>query len=169
MLILWGFMGAGKSSIGQFLANQYGWRHLDTDKQIELTEEKSIPQIFEQYGELYFRNLETKYLEELILHRSKDEVINQAVLTTGGGMPILKKNRELMAMLGKTVYIHVSFNHIVDRLQADTTRPLWNNGMIDTMKIRYEERLPIYNRADIIINADGRTVEEIGNEIYISM
>jgi shikimate kinase len=87
------------------------------------------------------------------------------LLTTGGGMPVRDENRELLKKLGKTIYIHVPFDEIVERLRTDQQRPLWDNDQIEIMRERYETRLPIYLTADHTILAQDKLVDELLEEI----
>jgi shikimate kinase len=163
---IWGFMGAGKSTIGKAFANQYTWQHVDSDEQIEQQEKIAIHIIFELYGENRFRELETYYLQNLFKKKQelKEEQQN-ILLTTGGGMPVRDDNRKLLKKLGKTIYIHVPFDEIVERLRTDQQRPLWDNEQIEIMRERYETRLPIYLTADHTILAQDKTVDELVEEI----
>jgi shikimate kinase len=163
---IWGFMGAGKSTIGKAFANRYQWQHLDSDEQIEEQEKIAIHKIFERYGENRFRELETNYLQRLLKNQHELGDGNQNILlTTGGGMPVREKNRELLKKLGKTIYIHVPFDEIVERLKTDQQRPLWDNDQIEIMRERYETRLPIYLTADHTILAQDKPVDELVKEI----
>ena len=88
-IILIGFMGAGKSTMGKLIANKLGWRFIDTDAYIEKKEGRSIQDIFTDDGEDYFRSAETDVLRELF---KADE---KYVLALGGGTPLLEENRVL--------------------------------------------------------------------------
>jgi shikimate kinase len=165
---LWGFMGAGKSTIGKAFAAQYHLKYQDSDVQIEQEQQMAIHKIFELYGEKHFRDLETLYLQRLLREQSEhkeDNQINDLLLTTGGGMPVREENRELLRSLGKSIYIHVPFDAIVHRLKTDKHRPLWDNEQIDVMKERYETRLPLYQTADYTIHTEQKTLDEIIKEL----
>jgi shikimate kinase len=164
---LWGFMGAGKSTIGQVIATRYCMQHLDSDVLIEKEQQMAIHRIFERHGENYFRDLETQYLQRLLREQTeqKEGSENDLLLTTGGGMPVRGENRELLKRLGKSIYIHVPFEDIVHRLQTDKQRPLWDNEQIGVMKEKYETRLPLYRTADYTIITQQRTLDEIVEEI----
>lgn len=158
-------MGAGKSTIGKELALQDGWQHIDTDQQIEENENLSIKLIFEQYGEAHFRALETSLLKDLLQQHKKETLGTKILLTTGGGMPVAEANRQLLSELGKSFYIFVPFDEIVNRLQADQNRPLWDQSQLDAMQRRYEERQSSYTQADYIIDASHKSLQEIVEEI----
>jgi shikimate kinase len=165
---LWGFMGAGKSTIGKAFASQYHLKYQDSDIQIEQEQQMAIHKIFELHGENHFRDLETRYLQRLLIEQSEQKEDNQKndlLLTTGGGMPVRQENRELLRRLGKSIYIHVSFDAIVHRLSTDKHRPLWDNEQIGVMQERYETRLPLYRTADYTIHTQQKTLDEIIKEI----
>lgn len=156
-------MGSGKSTVGQELANMYGWLQIDSDQEIEKEQKLEIKEIFQQYGEEYFRDLETKLLQDI---SSKYSFSNQVVLlTTGGGLPLREKNRQILKGLGPTIFLYVSFGEIVKRLETDIDRPLWRKDELDEMENRYISRIPIYKEADILLQTDGKSIEEIANEI----
>ena len=89
-IILIGFMGAGKSTMGKLIANKLGCRFIDTDTYIEKKEGRSISEIFADDGEEYFRNLETETVKELLMQKEK------TVIAFGGGTPLKEENRELL-------------------------------------------------------------------------
>lgn len=160
-LVLIGYMGAGKSTVGQALAKRMQVLFWDLDAYIEEKQKRSISEIFAQDGEESFRQLETKYLKEL-LEREED-----GVLSAGGGLPLRKENRELLKKAGYTVYLLVSKETVLERLKEDGSRPLLQ---VADRKARIEEMLqirhPIYlEAANISIVTDGRTIEEIVEEI----
>lgn len=163
---IWGFMGAGKSSIGQEFAARYNWKHIDSDEEIERQEGHSIKTIFANSGEPYFRSLETKLLgrisQEVNVHSSVNPNI---LLTTGGGMPISTENRVLLMKLGESVFIHVPIEQIIERLKLDKDRPLWDHEQLQVMKEKYAMRLPDYQQADHVIYAHNKTIEEIVIEL----
>lgn len=160
-IVLIGFMGSGKSSVGKALSEQLNYQFKDTDDLIEADQDTSISNIFSIHGEEYFRHLETKLL--LSIH----DTLDKAVLSTGGGMPIREENMKLLASMGQVVYLKASQATIIDRLSGDTTRPLLKG---ETLKERVENllltRAPYYEKAaDIIINTDGKSVDDIVKEI----
>lgn len=116
--ILIGFMGTGKSTVGKLLAQRQHRLFIDTDDYIEAKEGRSISDIFEQEGEDYFRSLETSILKEL------KEVTHNAVIATGGGLPLRQENAELLSQMGEVIYLQTSVDTIWERLKGDTKRPL---------------------------------------------
>ncbi|MDQ0337679.1 shikimate kinase [Caldalkalibacillus uzonensis] len=165
-MTIWGFMGAGKSTIGRALAQRYAWKWIDSDTEIEKQAKLTIPDIFQRYGESYFRQLETQFLEDLWHQVQRNQPASELlVITTGGGMPIQEENRRWLKKLGISIYLHVPFDTIVDRLKRDSQRPLWDGTQLEAMKCKYEARLPYYRQADVIIETQGKSVEEIVQDI----
>jgi shikimate kinase len=165
MIIIWGFMGAGKSTIGKKFSETFGWGLLDTDEEIEQEAQMSIQEMFDRYGEPHFRALETAYLKKLLLKKQDGSIKNEVIITTGGGMPISLDNRKLFERIGKSIFIQVPFEEIVKRLQADDSRPLWDQEQLHLMKQRYESRLPIYQQANFIIDGKEKSIEAIVQEL----
>lgn len=187
IISLWGFMGSGKTSVGNALAEREQWKHIDSDAIIELEQEMEIKDIFNIKGETYFRNLETEWLETLVqtaqssqpphiadLAPNRDECVRQkketrsvppVVITTGGGMPVRKQNRNMLQALGPCIYLHCPFSVIVERLARDTERPLWDNEQIESMRKLYNERLSLYKEADYTIDTSTKSTDEIVHEI----
>ncbi|NLK03916.1 MAG: shikimate kinase [Clostridiales bacterium] len=160
-IVLIGFMGSGKTSVGRFLSERLAYSFKDTDQLIEAQQAMTIQKIFSIHGEEYFRNLETELL--LSLKGSLDKV----VLSTGGGMPIRDENVKLLNMMGPVIYLQASSNTIISRVSGDGKRPLLEG---DDLQVKVEKlllsRQAIYERsASSIINTDNKSIEEIGNEI----
>lgn len=160
-IILIGFMGSGKTSVGRLLSGRLGYEFKDTDEMIEAMEDTTINDIFRQHGEDFFRDLETTLLLSI-----KDS-LKKTVLSTGGGMPVREINRELLKEIGQVVFLRTAFDTIVKRVSGDTTRPLLNKGNIyDTVGRLLAERTPYYEKAaDVIVDTDNKTIDEIATEI----
>lgn len=160
-LVLIGYMGAGKSTIGQALAERMQVTFWDTDAYIEEKQGRCISDIFAQEGEAYFRELETGCLRELLEWEGK------GVLAAGGGLPLRKENRELLRQMGCTVYLQVSKETVLERLKEDQSRPLLlgvdrEKTIAEMIRVRH----PIYSEAaDFTLGVDGRKVDEIVQEI----
>lgn len=160
-IILVGYMGSGKSTIGKYLSKEYGYDFIDTDEYIEAKQGISINEIFATYGEEYFRNLETEVLREL-----KDKCVN-TVVSTGGGMPVRKDNHELLRDIGKVIYLSAEPESIYERVKDSTNRPLL---MCENPRKKIEDMLairnPIYNEvANYVVRTDNKKVDEIVSEI----
>lgn len=161
--VLVGYMGAGKTTVGKALAKETGKQFLDTDSLIVKQMDLTINDIFEKYGETYFRELETKLLENLC-----NSDLN-AVISCGGGLPMKEENRPYLKSLGKVVYLSVNESDIVKRLKGDTTRPLLK-GPKDEVKKRIHDMIelrdPVYKEvADIVIKTGRMKVPEIVERI----
>jgi shikimate kinase len=160
-IILIGFMGCGKSSVGKKLAEKLNYCFCDVDRMIERDNKKSISEIFETEGEEYFRELETKTVKELIT------TVNNCIISVGGGLPIKAGNRELLKALGSVVFLKIRKETILKRLEFDKTRPLLAS---DDREKKIDELLlyrePIYiATADIIVEVDDKEFEQILDEI----
>ncbi len=160
-IILIGFMGSGKTSVGERLAETLGYHFRDTDRMIEQKAGDTINRIFANYGEDYFRKLEMNLLMELITS------LKNTVLSTGGGLPLREENSKLLKEIGFVVYLKASKQTTLQRLANDTTRPLLQ-GEDREQKVEklLMERIPIYEKvAHKIIETDGRSVNDIVNLI----
>lgn len=160
-VILIGFMGCGKTTVGLKLSYRLCRTVMDTDKIIEREEQRTISDIFATDGEAYFRDRETACLRKLI--GSADDQI----ISVGGGLPLREENRELLHKLGQIFYLRAEGETIYERLKGDTTRPLLQ-GDDPLKKIRtlLEERDPYYRAAaDVVITVDGKNFQEILDEI----
>ncbi|MCL6586435.1 MAG: shikimate kinase [Anoxybacillus sp.] len=153
---LTGFMGAGKTTVGRALAEQLCVPMIDTDSYIEEKVGKPIKQIFAEEGEAAFRRYEREFLRTL--------PSDKRIVTTGGGMVIQPENREWMKQTGTVIYLHCEFAEIMRRLADDDTRPLFSNQQAEFQRL-WEQRLPYYSEAHIVIDTTGKRVEEIVQEI----
>jgi shikimate kinase len=135
-LFLIGPMGVGKTTIGKKIAKKLGVEFRDTDKLI-ISEHGPISEIFEQFGESFFRDLETRAL----LNQKNFE----GVIATGGGVVTTEENREFLKGK-KVVYLSTKGNQMRTRLLSSKKRPLLKNGYQDWVRI-YNERKPLYEQA----------------------
>lgn len=156
-VILIGYMGCGKTTIGRKLSYRLRKPFLDTDKQIEAKQKCTITEIFEKQGEAAFRDMETAYLKDLL-----DENC-EYVIAVGGGLPLREENRQLMKQLGTCFYLKASPDTIYDRLKNDTTRPLLQcENPKEKIQQMIINRAPVYEScADIILEVDDKKIEEI--------
>lgn len=162
-IILCGFMGSGKTTIGKLLANKNSVEFIDTDAYIEKREGRSITNIFENDGESYFRCLENSLCKEL---SKKDNL----VISVGGGT---LQNDENVSFLKKNGYIFlldVSADIIYERIKDDTSRPLLQKAdKKSALTELYERRLPVYKSvSDFIIDADCTPAEAVERIIFIT-
>jgi len=164
-IILIGFMGCGKSSIGRRLASRVGHAFLDSDELIiESAAGRSISDIFAKEGEERFRERETRALQGLIGSTS-------IVLATGGGAVLRPVNREILHNIGTTVWLHAAPEILFERANRSRKRPLLEvENPRTTFNALLEARLPVYEEAaDLKIDASGlsheQTVESIVNAV----
>lgn len=160
-IVLIGFMGSGKSTVGIGLSYKLQRTLTDTDKMIEKQEGKSISEIFAQEGEPYFRERETELLKRL-----KQEKTRQ-IFSVGGGTPLRKENRKLLRELGVVVYLKVSPETVYERLKGDATRPLLQgDNPMERIRALLYEREDIYKEAaDIVIVTDDKKPAQIVDAI----
>ena len=157
-IYLTGFMGSGKTSVGRILAQKMGVGFSDTDSLIEKETGLTIPEIFEKFGEAFFRKKETEVLRKLAHHENQ-------IIATGGGIILKKENRDILKN-GIWVYISSSPAHLEKNLQTSTNRPLLR-GETQRQKIEslFSVRQPLYNLAPIIFHTEGLSVFAIANKL----
>lgn len=159
-IILCGFMGCGKSTIGKIVAKKTEREFVDLDNYIVDKQGMSINDIFKAKGEEYFRLAETDAIRELI---EKDGL----VLALGGGAVLKSENVSLLKSNGKIILLNVSAQTVYNRLKDDTTRPLLNtDDKLGEITRRLNDRNPVYtSAADEIIDANSADKEYIATEI----
>jgi shikimate dehydrogenase len=161
-IILEGFMGSGKSTVSEILADKLDLELLDTDAAIVEAEGRSIADIFDRDGEEAFRDMETGLLETAVY-----EHFREMVISLGGGMPLRAANRELLKKLGKVVYLRTSPETVYERVKGDNARPLLRGddplGKIKSMQLERGEKYEA--AADVIIDTDDVTPMEIADKI----
>ncbi len=160
-VVLMGFMGAGKSTVGKYLAKELGCTLIDTDQRIEEQQGRKINQIFEMDGETAFRDMETGLLKEL--KNQKGDL----VLSIGGGMPVREENRKLLQEIGTVIYLKTSKEEIIRRVEKNQDRPLLQGGNLEEkVDSLMKAREDIYiQTAQIVLVTDKKEVCEIAEEI----
>ena len=155
-IVLIGFMGAGKTSISEYLKTLFAMDVIEMDQIIAEREGMSIPDIFEVHGEQYFRDLETNLLIEM---QSRKNV----VISCGGGTPLRECNVVEMKKNGRVVLLTASPETIFDRVKDSHDRPvIENNKNVPFIADLMEKRRAKYEAAaDIIINTDGKSLIEV--------
>ena len=155
-IVLTGFMGSGKTSVGRFFEENYHIRCVEMDREIENLEGRTISDIFKDEGENYFREVETRTLKEVL---AKD---NQ-VISCGGGTVLRRENVELMKNNGVVIWLKASPKVILQRVMEDENRPLLKGkkNITDIEKIMNERKEKYEEAADVEIDTDGRSVEEV--------
>jgi shikimate kinase len=175
LIFLTGFMGSGKSTIGPILANTLGFEYLDVDRHIEQKTKKQIAEIFNSEGEQAFRAMERRALLELT-------ELHHCVISLGGGTIANEENCQLVLQKGILVYLKLSPEEIIQRVQYRSDRPLLkdehgNQLTPPELKSRVLDlmtrREKFYARADVVITADnmrvGTTVDEIMKNIHFML
>ena len=154
-IYLIGMPSSGKSTLGKELAkNLPGYTFTDMDKLIETREQKTISEIFSNYGEAHFRELERKTLRGFHPDQSM-------VIATGGGVPCFHENMDYIKQNGISILLNVELDDLAKRLYKvqGNNRPLLDKSqseevVIASIKKTYEERLPFYKQADIQVDGE---------------
>ena len=159
-----GFMGAGKSTVSTYLSKILASPQVEMDEEIVKKEGMSINKIFEEYGETYFRNCETNLLIEL-------QKKNIQIISCGGGVALRDENVAEMKKNGKVVLLTASPEVILERVKDNDDRPLLRgNKNTEFISNMMEQRRPKYEAAaDVVVNTDYKTVEEIAEEIVVKL
>ncbi|WP_318248631.1 shikimate kinase [Geomonas subterranea] len=154
-IFLTGFMGCGKTSVGQLLAQRLGWTFVDLDQVIVEAAGRSIKEIFAADGEPHFRELESRMLERVAAGSGQ-------VVSTGGGVVIAPVNRAVMRSHGCIVNLTASVETIAQRVSGDSERPLLADDA-SVLKIRsmLEGREPFYADADVRIDTTCKEIATV--------
>lgn len=158
-VVLIGFMGTGKTSIGKALSLQMSRPLVDIDSYIEKQEKKKIAEIFETRGEAYFRRIEGQVVREMS-ERSG------LVLTTGGGAVLDEANRKALKKNGIVVALYSEPETIYRRVKDSSHRPLLKNAdVMGEIQRMLEIRRPFYEEADIKLHTDNYTPKDAAKKI----
>lgn len=164
-IILVGYMGSGKTTVGKVLAKKLGLPFFDLDDYIETTEGKTITEIFETEGQIRFRKKEHEHLNRLL------NDIDEMVLATGGGAPCYSGNmKTILDATPNVFYLRVTIPELVNRLTPEkASRPLIvhlsETEMPEFLGKHLFERSHFYSKAHHTITCDGKSMEEISSEI----
>ncbi|MBI5155106.1 shikimate kinase [Candidatus Poribacteria bacterium] len=152
-------MGAGKTEVGELLAEQLGYEFLDTDSVVEKKAGKPIAKIFEADGEPAFRALEKEVVKSLTGSKS-------TVISVGGGAPVDPENRKVLKRLGLMIYLKASAQELYYRIKNDRTRPLMRTGdplaQIQKLLAAREE---VYKEADFVVDTEDLSVDEVADHL----
>jgi shikimate kinase len=157
-IFLIGPTGAGKSTVGTLLAEKMKWNYVDIDALIETQQNQSINTIFSESGEPFFRELETNLLKE------EAQETQKTVIATGAGIILNPFNIEVMKQNGVMIYLKVSIEEQLKRIQQDTknSRPLLESQDIlltlQTMALRRNE---LYEQAEYSVDTDGLSSQQV--------
>jgi shikimate kinase len=162
-IVLVGFMGAGKSSVGMELARLTGLCLVDLDRLIVERQGRPIKDIFAEEGEGAFRGYETEALRSL----SDDAGL---VVATGGGVVGRPENWALMRRMGPVVYLRAPWPVLRSRIAGCRERPLAapdrREGQIESL---LRQRLPLYEQASLVVDTEHKTISEIAEEIRLEI
>lgn len=159
-IFLIGFMGSGKSTIAKLLSKETSRELVEMDETIEAEENMTINEIFEKYGETYFRDLESQLIERIAQKGG-------AVVSCGGGAVLREENISNMKKNGLVVYLSATPQTIYERVRHSTNRPLLNGNMnVEYIQELMEKRLPMYeNATDVVVDVNKKEKTEILEEI----
>jgi len=167
IIVLLGYMASGKSSVSKLLGTTLKLPVLDLDMYIETKEDKTIPEIFETKGEIYFRMKEHQYLKEVL------ETKKPMILSLGGGTPCYAGNMDLIhKYTQQTFYLQTSIPEIVNRVKDEKAkRPLISDisdeDLPEFIGKHLFERNVFYQQATHSIITDKKTIEELVTEIKV--
>lgn len=163
-IVLIGFMGAGKSTISDYLSTMFDMKLVEMDQEIAEREEMSIPDIFATYGEEHFRNLETKLLREL-------QSSTNCIISCGGGAALREENVVEMKKNGRVVLLTASPETIYERVKDSDDRPVLNgNNNVDFIADMMEKRREKYEAAaDVVVQTDNKTILQVCEELITKL
>ena len=159
-VVMVGMMGAGKTAVGRALAQRLGVAFLDSDAEIEVAANRSVPEIFERDGEAFFRSRETQIIERLLIEK-------RCILSTGGGAFLSEKNRTNISAQGISVWLNADLELLWSRVRSKDTRPLLRtDDPRGTLKNIYDQRVPIYSLADLTVgSAPEYSIEDMVDQV----
>ena len=171
IIVLMGYMASGKSFIGKVLAKKMSYNFMDLDDYIEVREGKTISDIFDFFGEIYFRKIESQYLKEILDSK------NNIVLSLGGGTPCYGSNLNLIKNNSEVIsfYLNTAINTIVSRLENEKSkRPLVvrfksKDELQEFIGKHLFERSHFYNQADFVVKNDNAIVDDIVEDIIVKL
>ena len=161
-VVLVGFMGAGKSSVGRLLARRMGRCFVETDDMITAREGRSIPEIFAERGEAHFRALEEETVRLLAL-KSGD------VIATGGGLYCRDGRPEALRAIGTVVWLTGGFDVLYERARRMGERPMLAGRTRDEVADIYHAREAYYRQADLTIDTTGRNTDQVVTQVLLAL
>jgi shikimate kinase len=156
-IILIGFMGSGKTTVGKIVAARLGWELVDTDELIETQTGEPVTRIFRDHGERAFRDREAEALASLAQKP-------RLVIATGGGAPAQPRNRKFFSAPAAIFHLRVSLPTVRQRTHGDAGRPLLSLSE-SAFRALYDSRQPVYDSMGTSVETDGRTPEEVAEDI----
>lgn len=159
-IILIGMMGTGKTTVGALLAEKIGFELIDLDQEIVKTAGSSIPELFANKGETFFRDMETSVLEQMLQE-------NNRIIATGGGIVLRPQNCQLMQEQGWVVSLLADAESIIKRVGEDPNRPLLAGDTRQRVLTLLEERKHAYDFAHCTVDTCGKSAEEVAHHISL--
>jgi shikimate kinase len=158
-IVLIGFMAAGKTMIGRALARRLKRPFFSTDVLVEEKEKRTIRQIFEQSGEAYFRSVENGVVKQLANQQG-------VIIDCGGGVVLNNENFTELRKNGIIIHLKASPEVVYQRIKGESNRPLLNvPDPLARVRELYEQRLPLYNQADMVVDVSSSSIEGPVDEI----
>lgn len=159
-IVLIGFMGTGKTTVSEYLNQRYDMDVVDMDTEISKREGMGIPEIFEVFGEVYFRDLETALLKELQSRKN-------TVISCGGGAPMREENVKKMKKNGRVVLLTARPETIYGRVKDNDERPVLKGKktVAQILELMTERQEKYRKAADLTVSTDGKSVDEICEDI----
>ncbi|MCX5717112.1 MAG: shikimate kinase [Nitrospirae bacterium] len=158
-IVLTGFMGTGKSEVSRELSRVLGWKVIDIDTEIEKSQRMKITEIFKQFGEPKFRDIEAEMIKTL----SKNKNV---VISTGGGVVLRQENMDALRENGVIICLTATPETILKRTGNNNDRPLLQvEDPLKKIQEFLKFRMPYYAKADIMIDTENKTPFEIAEEI----
>jgi shikimate kinase len=162
-IVLTGFMGTGKSEVGRVLAKKLGYSFIDADAEIEKTAGMTISEIFSSRGEQAFRDIESAVILSL-------SMLERAVISTGGGAVLRQENMDHLRRKGVIACLEASAATILGRTEGSDDRPLLRaEDRLARIKEMLAQRRPYYEKADIMVDTEGKSPMAIADEIMEEM
>jgi shikimate kinase len=158
-IILTGFMGTGKTAVGKELVRLLEMRLIDADTEIEKAEKMSINEIFKQFGEQKFREIETETIKTISRNRN-------VIISTGGGAVLRQENMDALRENGIIICLTATPETILQRTSNSNDRPLLRvEDPFEKIKGLLDFRKPFYEKADIVVDTEGKTPLQIAEEV----
>ena len=158
-IVLVGLMGAGKTKLGRIIASSFGLPFLDADEEIELAAGCSIQEIFDCFGEKYFRDGERRVIQRILSEAP-------AVLSTGGGAFMNEETQAEISKHGVAVWLRADLDLLVRRTERRSGRPLLNKGNgREILAGLIDERYPVYAKADFAVDVSDEPAPETAKRI----
>ncbi len=160
-IIVEGFIGSGKGAVARAVGKKLKLTVVDVDRKVSERMKMSVAEIYERFGEPYYRAMETIVLGDLA------QTQKEQVIVLGSGVAMMPQNRKYLKELGTVYYIKLKQQTIIENMK-NSKKHEWirSDGWDEQVSKLYKEREPAYSKtADVVIKADGKSVEEIADEI----